>query len=203
METGPKATSPESATREGRHRVDLARSHPSSPWTPPPALGFVGVEGKRTVEVDMSRNTQGKPAHRVPRLERTAYNQAGHAVMAVLQGRTFGDVSIIPSEGASGRVDGFALTEDQQNEIAAGPRRRLERHVRSEIMIYYAGHVAERMRTRKLTLRGAEADLAQAAEMATKLHADEATRGAFVLWLWHLTREANNNSSDAEGRSHG
>ncbi|MBI5489932.1 MAG: M50 family metallopeptidase [Deltaproteobacteria bacterium] len=138
----------------------------------------------------MSGSTQRKPVHRVPRLERTAYHEAGHAVMAVLQGRTFGDISIIPSEGTSGRVDGFALTQDQQIEIAAGPRRRLERHVRSEIMIYYAGHVAESMRTGKLTLLGAENDLAQAAEMATKLYADEATRGAFVLWLWHLTREA-------------
>ena len=102
---------------------------------------------------------------------------------AVLQGRTFDDVSIVSSDGTCGRIDGFALTQDRQDEIAAGTRCRLERHVRSEIMIYYAGHVAESMRAGKLTLRGAEADLAQAAEMATRLYADEATRGAFVLWL--------------------
>ena len=137
----------------------------------------------------MGQNTHQDDGRRIPRLERIAYHEAGHAVLAVLRGRSFGDVSIEPSGGVAGRVDGFALTEDEQNEIAR-TRRRLERHVRSEIMIYYAGHLAESIRIGKVTLRGAEADLAQAEQMAKRLYADEGTRGAFVLWLWHLTREA-------------
>lgn len=78
----------------------------------------------------------------------TAYHEAGHAVMALLTGRSVKKVSIIPSQNRLG-----ACT------IQKGRARQVQDKLEAEILILLAGMAAESRKSGRYNVQGASQDL--------------------------------------------
>ena len=78
----------------------------------------------------------------------TAYHEAGHAVMALLTGRSVKKVSIIPSQNRLG-----ACT------IQKGRTRQVQDKLEAEILILLAGMAAESRKSGRYNVQGASQDL--------------------------------------------
>ena len=127
-----------------------------------------------------------KPPRRPPRIERTAYHEAGHAVAAYVRRLRFTSISIIPYRGTLGRCE-FSETPvviDLQSPRIGHARRRVE----TLIIVSLAGVIAECLLTGRNNWRGAHADLHDAAHYASHVTGSEDELGAYVRWLWEHTR---------------
>jgi ATP-dependent Zn protease len=78
----------------------------------------------------------------------TAYHEAGHAVMALLMGRSIQKVSIIPSQNRLG-----ACT------IQKGRAKQVQDKLEAEILILLAGMAAEGRKSGRYNVQGAAQDL--------------------------------------------
>lgn len=94
-----------------------------------------------------------------PELIATAYHEAGHAVMAVLQGRLVHKLTIVPGKSAFGHKR-LGLCE-----MGKGRSKASRDHLEEEVLILYAGMVAEAHFTGEYCEAGALQDLAVASRI--------------------------------------
>jgi len=85
----------------------------------------------------------------------TAYHEAGHAVMALLMGRSVQKVSIIPSQNRLG-----ACT------IQKGRAKQVRDKLEAEVLILLAGMAAEGRKSGRYNLQGASQDLRKVEKLA-------------------------------------
>ena len=85
----------------------------------------------------------------------TAYHEAGHAVMALLMGRSVQKVSIIPSQNRLGAVT-----------IQKGRSKQVQDKLEAEMLILLAGMAAEAKISGQYNLQGASQDLRLAEKLA-------------------------------------
>ena len=85
----------------------------------------------------------------------TAYHEAGHAVMALLMGRSVQKVSIIPSQNRLGVCA-----------IQKGRAKQVQDKLEAEILILLAGMAAEGRKSGKYNLGGAAQDLKHVEKLA-------------------------------------
>ncbi|MEP2775634.1 MAG: M50 family metallopeptidase [Luteolibacter sp.] len=85
----------------------------------------------------------------------TAYHEAGHAVMALLMGRSIQKVSIIPSQNRLG-----ACT------FQKGRAKQVQDKLEAEILILLAGMAAEGRKSGRYNLQGAAQDLRMVEKLA-------------------------------------
>lgn len=85
----------------------------------------------------------------------TAFHEAGHAVMALLMGRSIQKVSIIPSENRLGAVT-----------IQKGRSKQVQDKLEAEMLILLAGMAAEGRRSGHYNLQGAAQDLRNVEKLA-------------------------------------
>ena len=78
----------------------------------------------------------------------TAYHEAGHAVMALLMGRSIQKVSIIPSQNRLGSCT-----------IQKGRAKQVQDKLEAEILILLAGMAAEGRKSGRYNVQGASQDL--------------------------------------------
>jgi ATP-dependent Zn protease len=87
--------------------------------------------------------------------ELTAYHEAGHAVMALLMGRSVQKVSIIPSQNRLGAVT-----------MQKGRAKQVQDKLEAEMLILLAGMAAEGRKSGKYNLVGAGQDLRMVEKLA-------------------------------------
>lgn len=87
--------------------------------------------------------------------EFTAYHEAGHAVMALLVGRTVQKVSIIPSQNRLGAVT-----------MQKGRSKQVQDKLEAEMLILLAGMAAEGRKSGRYNLQGAAQDLRHVEQLA-------------------------------------
>lgn len=88
-------------------------------------------------------------------LELTAYHEAGHAVMALLMGRSVQKVSIIPSQNRLGAVT-----------MQKGRSKQVQDKLEADILILLAGMAAEGRKSGQYNLGGAKQDLQMVEKLA-------------------------------------
>lgn len=119
--------------------------------------------------------------------ERTAYHEAGHALIAFVLRRRVCRLTIVPEGGATGTCLYGAFRGDVIADAARNrwTRFRLER----EICLSLAGPVAESIRAHGRThAAGARGDMVAAQNLAAVLARSESEMHAHVKWLWTRTR---------------
>lgn len=87
--------------------------------------------------------------------ELTAYHEAGHAVMALLVGRSVQKVSIIPSQNRLGAVT-----------MQKGRAKQVQDKLEAEMLILLAGLAAEGRKSGQYNLQGAAQDLRHVEQLA-------------------------------------
>ncbi|MGJ8672873.1 M50 family metallopeptidase [Rubritalea sp.] len=87
--------------------------------------------------------------------ELTAYHEAGHAVMAILMGRSVQKVSIIPSQNRLGAVT-----------MQKGRAKQVQDKLEAEMLILLAGMAAEGRKSGQYNLVGASQDLRMVEKLA-------------------------------------
>lgn len=85
----------------------------------------------------------------------TAYHEAGHAVMALLMGRSVQKVSIIPSESRLGAC-----------KVQKGRSKQVKDKLEAEVLILLAGMVAEGRKSGRYNTQGASQDLKNVEKLA-------------------------------------
>lgn len=127
-----------------------------------------------------------KPPRRVPRIERTAYHEAGHAVAAYLRHLRFTSISIIPDRGTLGRCEfsESAVVIDPES----GDQLRARTRIETLIIVSLAGVISESLLTGRHNWRGAHADLHDATRYASFVTGSAEELRAYERWLWEHTR---------------
>lgn len=124
-------------------------------------------------------------------LERNAYHEAGHAVVAHALGRRFTGVTIIPGVDAMGRCR-YAEARNFDPDLPdmySGPR--IERVVEHQIMGYLAGPIAEGILTGEKSWRktGGNGDVPRAVDLAVYMKGTIEETEAYLDGLWVQTEE--------------
>lgn len=124
-----------------------------------------------------------KGGARLTRRERTAYHEAGHGVMAFLEGVPVSQVSIVEDEESYGRVLHKSLI-GASIEYDSGSRNRqaVEKHLK----VCLAGTIAEWLASGRTNWRGAEGDITTVATVAQYVFGQEEVLNAYVHFLKRL-----------------
>lgn len=99
----------------------------------------------------------------------TAYHEAGHAVIALAEGRTLQEVSIVPGAKRLGHC-----------QVNKGTARKLKDSLETDLLILLAGLAAEARLTGRYRLAGAAQDLHMAQQLAS-LRAPNERQGQRLL----------------------
>jgi len=118
----------------------------------------------------------------------TAYHEAGHAVVRARLGLSLRRVTVKPTPGTLGHVEGASLprwlcnmmeAEDPWNHAWA------VRRILHEITSLHAGALAERIKTKQaLDVEGAQSDRDQALDFASTVTPDSYPKEMRALWAW-------------------
>lgn len=114
------------------------------------------------------------------------YHEASHAVMAHLQHGRIKPIAVGKSGGKSKR-----LTAHPQGEWSKPSDRRSQ--IEREILILFAGQLAQNLFTGRHSGRGA--DYPQAKTLAAHVAPEEKERKAYLDWLWLRAQNLLNDSS--------
>jgi ATP-dependent Zn protease len=121
------------------------------------------------------------PERSFSRLERTAYHEAGHAVMGFLLKRRVLSVSIAPlDDGSRGRCN-YAPTDPKLLRIDGETTARQRRTIERLIMCTLAGVLAEQLATG--VENAISKDWPKAQEHARRVTSSDAEADAYVAWL--------------------
>jgi Peptidase family M41 len=119
----------------------------------------------------------------------TAYHEAGHAVISLIERHHFQRVSIIPNkkDGTLGHCTSNPSPKWLTPEVANTLRER--KWIESEIMILLAGSAAERHMMGRHSRKGSGGDREDAIDLAQKLY-DGRVLERFLDFMVELTRDA-------------
>lgn len=120
------------------------------------------------------------------KLERTAYHEAGHALVAYVERRRLRHVSIIPDEDTQGHCLSGKPPGDFHPDYDDGPRTRawLER----AIAVSLGGAAAEEHLTGRHPKSGADEDWRRAIDSASYVTGSIEETEAYLNWLWIRTK---------------
>jgi ATP-dependent Zn protease len=120
-------------------------------------------------------------AKRVPKLEATAYHEAGHAYLAVERRLPFHHVTIDPSDDYLGHLLRKAWPESFQPDIESTVRttNRLDAY----LFMVQAGRIAEYVRTGRFNNVGARQDAENAVSLGLYLHHDPDVLSAYLQYV--------------------
>jgi len=119
--------------------------------------------------------------------ERTAYHEAGHALMAHAVGLRVTKVTIVACPDARGRMDFRPMR--WMNDLASPPTLHRQAMLQRLIMMYLAGPAAQGIYTGEHPTWGGNVDFDRAREWATYLTgASNDESGALLGWLWLRTQ---------------
>jgi hypothetical protein len=134
--------------------------------------------------------TRTKKAQRQESEEVTAYHEAGHAVAALRLNRPLTCATIVPGDdGSLGHISGRQLSQQMREEYLAGPgggraSRRLRDVIEAEIVVLFAGGLAEAQRKGHRRRLGTGGDYFMAVEWADCICGSMAETAAFLGWLY-------------------
>ncbi len=106
-----------------------------------------------SITTDLNTEPAGSVSHTLPQIaaeQRTAYHEAGHAVIALTQGRDVHRVSILPNKTRLGQCD-----------LKKGRTRAAKDWLETEVLILLAGAAAEGRLAGRYCWQGAARDLRQ------------------------------------------
>ncbi len=114
--------------------------------------------------------------------ERTAYHEAGHAVIAHRCGVRFSYVTIVPGEHSLGHLLHHKWSRRFAPEVTLTPvmRERLE----SRILAALAGGLAEKKWSGRYNAQGSQADRTAAINMAGFIGGEGRVLEKYLAWLW-------------------
>ena len=123
-------------------------------------------------------------------LEKTAYHEAGHAIMAFLVRWKFKYLSIEPGEDSLGHIllQGFGSSVDFEIDSFEKIRTKLEPH----IMIEYAGFITQLHLTKRRNFRGATNDFENISDVI-RLCGTQKEAEAYLHWLYIRTEKIITN----------
>lgn len=121
-------------------------------------------------------------------LERTAYHEAGHAVIAAHVPERFRYVTITPDGDALGHVKNWAFSRRFQPDAHVSPRGR--EIIDNRVMTLFAGGIAEKRFSGRLNRVGAQSDHEQAVDLADYLSGNTACTEAYLKWRWVVAETA-------------
>lgn len=117
-------------------------------------------------------------------IKRTAYHEAGHAVVAYILRVRLKEATIIPNEDYLGMVKhGRGQNIQPEWEINRKTRDELERRT----MVLLGGNVAENLLTDKRSMAGSYDDYHQVVDLLSYL-ADPEETSKYIEWLWYRTK---------------
>lgn len=120
-------------------------------------------------------------------IEKVAYHEAGHAVAAYIFHRRFSSVSIIPKDDYLGIMT-RPKTESLEQDLLDMDDFRNRKRIESEIIISFAGAVAEGLLVGRHNWKGAIQDNHQAIDSAEAIVSSHDELEAYINWLWLRTR---------------
>lgn len=128
------------------------------------------------------------------RYRSTAFHEAGHAVAGLAYGvrRQLVLASIVPdeAEGTRGHVTRRRFSRRAVEEIETGDPMRVRLRLEPEIVLTYAGVIAERAFTgRRHNWIGASFDLASAGDYVFRCVGSDKQASLYSRWLWTVTEE--------------
>jgi hypothetical protein len=127
-----------------------------------------------------------KARARAPSLERVAFHEAGHAVVAHLLRRKLTRVSIVPSEEFLGFVGTGPLGTSFDPELDMNGRAR--RVIEREAQIFLAGNAAESVLVGHQVRHGMHHDFEQVVQYLSYVTGTPEEGSAYADWLWVRTR---------------
>lgn len=147
------------------------------------------------------KDYMGKRHH--TKIERTAYHEAGHAVMSYLLGRRFRHVTIIPSKDAHGHIAHRPWLAQTYQDIETTRDRlgdhRIRMRLEREIIISLVGFIADEHFSGKRDYVGARGDSEMATHLAIRLCDSGPSAKAYLHWLVIRAREAITNELNWKG----
>jgi hypothetical protein len=126
-----------------------------------------------------------KPKRR-SKLERIAYHEAGHAVVAHLLGVTALDLSIAPDpdDGSLGHYEHSPIYDSVMQPDIKVPSAYIDAFEK-EILITFAGNITEKILNRRYGYSGARKDYSDALDAALYLaEGDIKVAGRLLAWPW-------------------
>lgn len=131
-----------------------------------------------------------KMAKKLSRLEKTAYHEAGHAVISFFQKKRFQTVSIIPIEDSLGRVSNYKedakkFIDQLENELFT---LRIRKQIEDRIMILFAGNIAEKLAAGRYNMVGSGSDYHQAFDLLFHISGSTEEGNAYAKWLFIRTK---------------
>lgn len=132
------------------------------------------------------RGTSSAP--KVPKIEQTAFHEAGHAVLAFELRRRIVSVTVRPGTDSAGHMVNSGFSEQFQPDIRADrvARATIER----EVMIFYAGCAAQSARVGRNVTAGSSGDLLKAARLLSYLCRSPEEESAYGKWLWVRAKDS-------------
>ena len=137
----------------------------------------------------MKRHKHGsktKKSGRVSRLERTAFHEAGHAVVAHVLGRGIVRITINAGEDFYGQVLNTRFSDSFRPDVETSGHTRS--FIEREVKICFAGNAAESARLGREVRGGAHHDFASAVDLLSHLTGSNEEIEAYANWLWVCTK---------------
>ena len=122
---------------------------------------------------------------KLSQLEKTAYHEAGHATARYFLKIPFRYVTIKSEKDSYGHTLGYPIPKAFVNDRDNSPRMRMR--IEKYIMAHYAGHTAECILTGRSNWKGADHDISNALDLATRLTGSNEQASAFLKWMWIRT----------------
>lgn len=150
---------------------------------------FEGKIAETTESILRKTAKKKRPPSAAEQLEMFTYHDAGHAVMAYLQGRRVKSVAVGKRDGATKRI----AAHPESDWFRSSDRRS---EVERQILILFAGQAAQNLLTGR---RGSmDSDYVQAKILASHVVSEEKERKAYLNWLWIRAQNILNDSSTKE-----
>ena len=112
--------------------------------------------------------------------KRTAYHEAGHAVMSFELKLAIKKVSIIPD----GKIYGYVKGGKSPDDIDYVYKAKTERWIEKQIMSLYSGYITEKMYYKRGSRIGSISDNSVAIDFANEVCGSEEEVSAYLKWLY-------------------
>ncbi len=125
----------------------------------------------------------------------TAYHEAGHAVASIVVGSEFKQVTIVADERSKGRVHHGGFDDDMwmRLEYIAEDDVQARTIMEHEIIVFFAGMIAEDLKFGEYDVDGAASDEGKITDLLNRTDMSMKETELFRQWLWTRTRKILSN----------